>query len=150
MLRTSRPVIRRLSETRDASLPESHADNASPNAATEISAPATISSPARGVPSSSRNSGMIGPKVRSAMFTKNRIISAVKYSGRFQNPDADGSVELSCGGFSISASLYKSRMLSRDTKFMMPVTMNVFRTPIDVARIPPKNGPIAALRICTD
>ena len=84
------------------------------------------------------------------MFTKKRIISAVKYSGRFQNPDAEGPEDTFSGGFVRSASLYKERMLSKDPKFMMPVTMNVFRTPIDVARNPPKKGPIAALRICTD
>ena len=76
--------------TRDASLPDSHAENASPNAAAEMSMPDTISSLTRGVPSSSRNNGMIGPNVRSAMLTKKRINTVVKYSGRFQKGAVDG------------------------------------------------------------
>ena len=55
-----------------------------------LTMPDTISSLTRGVPSSSRNNGMIGPNVRSAMLTKKRINTVVKYSGRFQKGAVDG------------------------------------------------------------
>jgi len=42
---------------------------------------------------------MMGPNVRSAMFTKKRIISAVKYSGRFQNWVAEGAGDTFSEGF---------------------------------------------------
>src|SRR5206468_2957100 len=78
-------VINRLSETREASLPESQAENASPNG--DQRSRHHFQSRAR---CSQFLCGMMGPNVRSAMFTKKRIISAVKYSGRFQNWVAEG------------------------------------------------------------
>src|SRR5207244_4775748 len=108
-----------------------------------------IAQRARGATRSSEKRRQMELYIRSAMYTKKRIISAVKYSVRFQNPDAEGAGDIFSGGFVRSASLYKERMLSKDPKFIMPVTMNVFRTPIDVARNPPKKETIPALRTYT-
>src|SRR5262245_19962668 len=90
MLNIRRPTMRGFKEIRIANFPETQAEKASPNAAAEIKPPETMARRYAGVPSSSRKSAMIGPKVRSAMFTKNRIRSDVKYSGCLQNPESEG------------------------------------------------------------
>src|SRR2546425_3706753 len=41
-------------------------------------------------------------------------------------------------------------MMKNDSQLRIPVTKKVFRMPMELASSPPKNGPIAALRIVHD